>query len=230
VNSRALADPREGTHPHRWERDPRGYPDYLSYTPSLTGGMGVRPACDNPEGMSGAAWLQVVGALFEIGGLVTVALGISRTRAQLTPENPWWPKRAWSRTTQAMARAFRRKRTHSVQVGAASLRIRGGTSRARGTVLLGSWDGVEVEKRVEQRRARVDDHQRQLSELHQRVDAEENTRREADDRAAKRVNEVDQQQRELVREVAAGSLGVEAFGVGLFIIGVVLQTCGSIVS
>lgn len=171
--------------------------------------------------------LQVAGALLELGGIVTVAWGIAETRAKFT-DRPSLARRAWTRTSRATARLFRLRRDTTVHVGAAELRMGGGSLRARGTVGFGSWDEDALEEKIERLRRAFERHEQELGDLDRRVNDEERTRSEVDEQHERRVNEVHGELTELIREAAAGGLRLETIGVSLFALGVVLQTWGSL--
>jgi hypothetical protein len=171
--------------------------------------------------------LQIVGAACELVGIGTVAWGISETRARFT-DRPSLARRAWARASRASARIFRLRRDTTVHVGAAELRMGGGNVRARATVGFGPWDEEALEERIERLRRAIESHEQQLGDLDSRFDDEERSRREADEQHERRVNEVERELTELIREAAAGGLRLETIGVSLFALGVVLQTAGSL--
>jgi chromosome segregation ATPase len=104
----------------------------------------------------------------------------------------------------------------------------GGSVRARATVGFGPWDEEALEERIERLRRAIESHEQQLGDLDSRFDDEERSRREADEQHERRVNEVERELTELIREAAAGGLRLETIGVSLFALGVVLQTAGSL--
>jgi len=106
--------------------------------------------------------------------------------------------------------------------------MRGGSVRARATVGFGSWDEEALEERIEHLRRASESHEKQLNDLDRRVDDEERSRREADEKHDERVNAVHRELTELIREAATGGLRLETIGVSLFGLGVVLQTWGSL--
>jgi len=179
--------------------------------------------------VSGGTYLQISGAAFELAGIATVAFGIANTRAKFTDNAPL-ARRAWSRTARAAARLFRRKRSQTVHLGAATLHVRAGSVRARGTVGFGPWVDEELAERIERLRRAVENHNRELSELGGRLDGEEVARQEADERHEGHVDEVHRELTQLVRDAAAGGLRLETIGVALLAVGVVLQTWGNLVS
>ena len=168
--------------------------------------------------MNTGAWLQLIGAVLELAGIGTVAWGIAETRAKFT-DRPSLARRAWTRASRATARIFRLRRSTTVHVGAAELRAGGGIVRARATVGFGSWDEEALEERIERLRRAIESHEKRFGDLDQRIDDEERTRREADEEHEGRVDAVERELTELIREAAAGGLRLETIGVSLFALG-----------
>lgn len=102
--------------------------------------------------------------------------------------------------------------------------------RVRGTVGFGPWDNEALEERIERLRRAFENQQQHLTDLDRRLDDEERSRREADQKHEGRVNEVHRELTELIREAAAGGLRLETIGVSLLALGVVLQTVGALIS
>lgn len=178
--------------------------------------------------MSAGTYLQVVGAICELGGLGTVALGIADTRAQFT-DRPSLARRAWARVVGATAR-FRKRRDVTVHVGTAAVVLAAGSVRARGTVGFGPWGDKELEERIDRLRLAIENHEQFLTQLDRRLDDEEAARREADDRHEKAVEEARRGLLDLIREAASGGLRLQTAGVLLFGLGVVLGTWGNLVA
>jgi hypothetical protein len=176
--------------------------------------------------MSAGAYLQIAGAICELGGLTTVAAGIADTREHFT-ERPSIFRRAWTRVARVAAK-LRRQRPKSVAVEARAVMAGTATMKAKATIGLGQWGDVELDERIERLRRAFENHDRALNELDDRLDGEENARREADERHERRVDEVHRAFADLVREVAAGGLRLQTFGVLLFAFGVILGTAGNL--
>src|SRR5438128_2726879 len=88
------------------------------------------------SGVSLGHFLQLVGGIFELIGLATVALGISETRRSFTDRPSLvgrfiGPVKAWI--------AHLRRKPQAIQAsGIASIGV---TGRARGEIRMGSWEG-----------------------------------------------------------------------------------------
>ncbi|GIV00550.1 MAG: hypothetical protein KatS3mg014_2165 [Actinomycetota bacterium] len=177
--------------------------------------------------MDAGRWLQVSGALAELGGLGTVAWGIRQTRAKFT-ERPSLARRAWKAVSRTLGRFSKRPQTVSVPlVGSITA---GGEVRTRLTIGSGPWDEEELAERVERLRRAIENHERELQYLEARIDAEARTRSEDVTLLERRIDEANRELQGLIREAAAGGLRVESVGVVLFAIGVALGTWGNLIA
>jgi hypothetical protein len=176
--------------------------------------------------MSAGPYLQVVGALCELGGLGTVAAGIADTREHFT-DRPSIFRRAWARVVRAAAK-LRRRRPQTVNVEGTGTMTATVSMKGRATISFGPWGDEALEERIERLRRAFEDHERVLNELDERIDGEVNARREADVLHERRVDEVHRELADLVREAAAGGLRLQTIGVLLFALGVVLGLSGNL--
>jgi hypothetical protein len=175
--------------------------------------------------------LQFVGAAFELLGLLTVVIGISKTRAKFT-DRPSLLDRLWARTKSLAVRVSARfgyRRDATVQVAAGSAFAHVG-SKARGTVTLGPGHDVELEERVERIRQMVNDHTERLGELDARIDHEKEDRQKADESAEEQRQGLRAELKDLIGEAAAGGLRLETAGVILFALGIGFGTWRNLVS
>lgn len=178
--------------------------------------------------MSLSAFLQVLGGLLELGGIVTVGLGISDTRAKFKPGKQSLTQRFLSRFRRVADRVFRRRRSQIIKVGTASSIASAGTVRVRGSVGFGPWAHENIRARVERLREAIQHHDHALAQLHSRIDDEEKARSEADAAQVAATDALRQELTELVRDAAAGGLRLETIGVSFFAAGVGFQTWGNI--
>jgi hypothetical protein len=181
--------------------------------------------------MTSGHGLQAVGAAFELFGLLTVVIGISKTRAKFT-DRPSLPERLWSGTKRLAVRVaspfgFRRDVTVHTATTSVSAFIGG---KARGTVTLGPGDDVRLEERIERIRQMVNDHAERLGELDARIDHEQEDRQKADESAEEQRQALRMELKDLIGEAAAGGLRLETIGVILFAFGIVFGTWGNLVS
>jgi hypothetical protein len=105
-----------------------------------------------------------------------------------------------------------------------------GSAKVRATVGFGPWHEEELVDRIERLRLAFENHERVLSELDERFDAEESARRWADERQDRALGELRNEFTDMVRDAAAGGLRLQTFGVLLFAVGVVLGTWGNLAS
>jgi hypothetical protein len=176
-------------------------------------------------------WLQIVGAVFELLGLLTVAIGISKTRARFTDE-PSLPDRLWAGTKRLAGRVaahFGYRRDATVKTAKASAFVSVG-GKARGTVMLGPGDDVELEERIERMRQMVNDHSERLSKLDVRIDQEQEDRQSGDELAEQQRQELRRELKDLIGEAAAGGLRLETAGAILFALGISFGAWGNLVS
>lgn len=170
--------------------------------------------------------LQLLGSALELGGLATVVIGISRTRANFT-DRPSLGARAWVRIVRAVDQL--RKRPKTVSVVTAGGVANAGALRVRVTVGSGAWEKEGLAERVENLKRIVDRHELELSALHERVDEEEKTRAQAVQELERRSQEIDRELRTLIREAAAGGLRLETLGALLFAAGLILGAVGNVI-
>lgn len=173
-----------------------------------------------------AKWLQLAGGVCEFLGLVFVAAGITRTRRRFT-RDPSIVQKSWSAVTRFVGR-FRR-REHRVVTGSAHMTLGALTSKARGRVSLGAWDDVDLEERVERLKEHMARHEKELDGILDQIDREAADRTAADDLERQLRESQDQELKDLVEEAAAGDLRLETLGVGLFVLGIILQTWGNMI-
>jgi hypothetical protein len=176
--------------------------------------------------------LQVVGAILELGGLGTVAWGISDTRRRFTDrpsikdQSVDFLKRTAKRAT---ARFHRKPRQIVVGVGAAAGRIHFGGGHVYPTAKLADQAGTTVEERLDQIRTMVNQHAEKLTALERRIDEEADSRKEADEAADRQRRVTEEGLRKLIADAAAGGLRLETVGVLLFAAGLVIGVVGSLV-
>ena len=175
-------------------------------------------------GVKAGQWWQLAGLFLELAGLMTVAVGIRRARARYTEKDPW-EQRAWDEVRRFLAR-FGRKQEKKIVVGAAVSVSGGGGMWARGFPGLGPWTDLDLEEKVRQLRDQVERQQKQVIDLHHRVDVEERARAATDEKHDRERVALETALGEAIADVAAGSLRLEIFGVSLFALGLGLGAFG----
>jgi hypothetical protein len=161
----------------------------------------------------------------ELAGLVTVAVGISRTRAGFTHR-----PRLDQRVVAALRRyvvGLRRHRKPTVVLaqGRGVVHARG---VARGRVTVGPWDGLTDEDRFARIRDQLQNLQTQQEDANERIALERSEREAAMDREEKERIALETELREAVADAAAGNLRLEALGASLLAFGLVTQGIGII--
>lgn len=166
----------------------------------------------------------MIGGICEFVGLATVALGISETRRAFT-DRPSIVGRALASAKRLMDRVLRKPQGQVIE-GVGTL---GGvaTLEGDGTGLLGDWDNVEPEVRIERLKAYVNRLSEEVDELRRQVKREVAERNKADDLERQERRGLERELKELVQEAAAGGLRLETWGVVFFGIGIVLAGVGS---
>lgn len=185
-------------------------------------------------------FLQVAGAALEIGGLLLVASGISERRQLLWPHKRHFLVRLWHRS-MALAgeggrlflalqgKGFRwlQKNLLRQKIGPKTHNV-GLTASAESTgslsmkVISRGWEGLSEEETLDLVRQRIDEHRGRLDDLAERVDEQA----EAIDQELPNLKD---ELSTLIKEASAGNLGKDAWGVLLFMLGVVLNTWGNLI-
>lgn len=174
------------------------------------------------------AWLTAIGVALQVIGLAVTGVGISRTWSQFGDE-PFWefiadPARKTWRWIQTKV-----LRRHKTATGEAHIVMPAPSISARGRV---GWGGLpdevsdaisELDRRTRQLLERVQDAQEGL------VDGLMALRSELD-WVRKEVTEEVETLRDSDRQVATGGIRLEALGLFLIALGVVLQGFGSLSS
>jgi hypothetical protein len=181
--------------------------------------------------VSAGTYLQIAGAVCELGGLTTVAWGIADTSERFgTP--PGTLRRAWAGVRRTSKRLIRRRRDAvvPVEVTAAVSMVGGGSMSARATVGFGPWDEVPLEETIGRLRHASESEQSESNDIVQLLDGEEKARRASDERHEGRVDEVRRELTEIIQEASAGGLRLQTVGVWFFALGVVLGMWGNLLS
>jgi hypothetical protein len=179
--------------------------------------------------MTWGSWLQVVGAVVELAGLATVAVGISEARRGFDPSRPSLLDKGQAAAKRLAAR-FRKPQPQNTIVGVGSSVLPMLSSKVRIRVNFGPWDDVSVEERLDRLKQRVEAYQDRFDQLEDQIEAEKKGREEGHQALAQRVTEVEGRLSERVKEAATGGLERETWGVMLFAFGLVLQVWGSILA
>jgi hypothetical protein len=167
---------------------------------------------------------QLGGIGLEFAGLMTVAVGIRKTRGRFTSRPPF-EQRAWERLKRMLGRLGLMRRDAVVHTSAVSATATTG-GKARATVSLGPWDDVDIAERIERLRTQVERQQADMEELHKEIGAEESARSHAEQRLDSERRALEDALRREIVDAAAGGLGLESFGVVLFLLGLIAQGVG----
>ncbi len=171
--------------------------------------------------------LQVVGAVCELFGVGTVAVGIGRMRARYTAKS-FVLTRLWEATKRLVGRVRHTRRDVTLTGEAALIGFSG--MRGYATVTLGSGEGVPVEEMIERMRHRVNEHAEQLTRIEARMDDEQEARRKAEEQGAREGEVLAQELRDALADLAAGGLRLESVGVVALVLGIVLGAWGNFIS
>jgi hypothetical protein len=169
--------------------------------------------------------LQLLGGLFEIGGLAFVALGIVETRRAFT-DRPGIVQNVARRVAEFVARLTRKKRVHTLEVHD-SLHMQSAAS-ARLRVTYG-FEG-SLEERVERLQEIAQQHGNRLAEVTELVGSESEKLRAEIRSLQDALSESERELTERICGAASNGLTLESWGVFLFIIGVVLTTWGGVIA
>lgn len=172
--------------------------------------------------------LQVAGAGFELAGLVLVAMGIAETRQQFAPELPGVVGRLRNAGSWVVVRLPWCKKNTKVVVGAASMSFGGGDVRVRGTVGLGSWEDVPIERQVLDLRRMFEAQATELDQLHRERKAQETKRAAGEQELRDRLTGLQGALDRVIKMAATSGLGRETWGVACFALGLALGTVGNV--
>lgn len=179
-------------------------------------------------GMGAATALQVAGAGLEVAGLGLVAWGIVRARHRYAPGMPGLMDHLRNAGGWVIVRLPRRRKDTRVVVGAGSISFGGGHVRVRGTVGLGSWDNVPIERRVLDLRRMFEAQATEIDQLHRERKTQEIERTAAEQDLRDRITWLQGEQDRAIKEAITGDLRREAWGVAFFVFGLVLGTVGNV--
>jgi len=150
----------------------------------------------------------VIGALLELAGILTVALGISRTRTRFG--RPSMAQQSLASMRRFAARFRRKKENVVVGVGSGRLIMRGG--RAHDTALQGSFpEDVTLEERIERLRTTMNQHSESLTRLDRRIDDERKERQKSQEQADRQRAELATRLEGIIEDLAVGSLRLETW-------------------
>lgn len=167
--------------------------------------------------------LQGVGALIEAIGLGTLAYGISETRTLFTSQPS-----LLERTVRRVLRGARRILGLKPKSRTLEFKAAGG-SGAGGEVTASrgfGWRGT-LEDRVARLQQLVQEHEDAIAEVRRALRGEARNRRAAVRELEQQLAEFRQETHDRIADVAAGGLSRETLGLVLFVVGLTLQTMGS---
>jgi hypothetical protein len=167
-------------------------------------------------------WFQLVGGLFEVIGLITVALGISDARARFT-DRPSLPQKIRNVILRLTVKLGLRKGKVIEPSASGTVHSSGSARLMIGYGFLGT-----LEERVTRLQEIAQKHEDAIDGLAGQLQDESAARKQADDEALARLTTTEQQLEQRISEAAAGGITLEAWGVLSFAVGVVLTTVGGI--
>lgn len=176
-------------------------------------------------------WYQLLGGIAEFGGLMTVAVGITKTRQEFKPDRLFLPTRAWRRVRSLAINIWPwpRKKSVVIQVGTAGeISLAGGFARAK--VTPGPWTDVDIDERIERLKKMFMALDDRVDRLEDRLAAEAKARADSDAAQAAAVERESQELSERISQAAAGGLSLETWGVAFFALGIVLSTVGNLIA
>ena len=173
------------------------------------------------------SFLQIAGAVLELAGIFTVALGISRTRTRFG--RPSMAQQSLASMRRFAARFRRKKQNVVVGVGSARATMKG--DRAYGTALHGSFpEDVTLEDRIERLRATMNRQSESLTRLERTIDDEREERQKTQEEADRQRAELATRLEGIIEDLAVGSLRLETLGVFALALGVICSTLGNLIS
>jgi hypothetical protein len=170
-------------------------------------------------------WLQIVGATFELAGLGTVAWGITNTRRSFMPDRPSLGEQLLVPIQKFIAR-FRRRESTTVTAAASVMSAIG--MHVRAVVKMGSWEGLTDDERFKRIRDMIERHEEMLAGFDDQLETERDDRKKGDAQEGRLREETRQLLEDRIRAAAAGGLGLEAWGVLLFALGIAFGLWGNL--
>jgi hypothetical protein len=169
--------------------------------------------------------LQLLGGLFEIGGLTFVALGIVETRRAFT-DRPGLVQSVARVVAEFVARLTRRKHVHTGEIHG-SVHAH---ATASGSLRVNYGFEDSLEKRVERLQEIAQQHVDRLAEISELLESKERELRSEIGALRDALSESERELTKRIREAAANGLTLESWGVASFILGVALTTWGGLIA
>lgn len=187
--------------------------------------------------MGRGEYLQVAGAALEVVGLLLVAAGISERRRLLWPDKRNFVVAGLLKLSALTGRTwlwFRvrilGKKPPSQTISGSGIGSAESFGSARATITR-EWDRLSSDEALVLIKDAIDQHERRLEVLDEKVRGEGELRTQAIENIDKqKLPDTKKELRTLIKEASAGNLGQDAWGVGLFIAGVILNTSGNVIA
>lgn len=166
--------------------------------------------------------LQIGGAVIESGGLLLVALGISETRESFPGSGPGTLKKVWNRLRTKLRR--NKPKTQTISPGGIGS---SGSIGALATTRGFRWEG-DLASRLKRVQDIVQDHETQLGQIGSRIETERAEVSASIEAIRSEIASLKGEVEKRIEETAISGLDREVYGLLAFLLGLALQTWGSI--